>query len=133
MLTMFDEGGERSRSHGLHRDVLLAQAASMGLPLRQQDRRSILKRVWAAGIRCQIIAVDESRLSGDVLGSELTPALATVIESRGIDACGENGEFHTVVVDAPMFDHAIELQFGEIVSRGGYLAIDARLCNSPSI
>lgn len=191
LLTVFDESGERSRSHGLRQEVLLAQATSMNLPLRtksaswstyepqfldalaelrgegvtdvvfgdidlqahrdweervcaqssvhahlplwQQDRRSILKRVWDAGIRCQIIAVDESRLSGDVLGAELTPDLATMMESRGIDACGENGEFHTVVVDAPMFDHAIDLEFGEIVSRGGYLAIDARLCSSPSI
>ena len=185
LLTIFDESGERSRSHGLHREVLLAQATSMNLclrsrraswetyepqfqdalqelrkqgiedvvfgdidlqphrdweervcaaqsvrahlPLWKQNRRAVLRRVWAAGIRCRIIAVDAARLSEDILGAELTPKLARDLEAKGIDACGENGEFHTVVVDGPMFAHALELTFGATVLRGGYLAIDARL------
>lgn len=188
LLTMFDESGQRSRSHGLHRDVLQAQATSMDLPLHhrsaswatyeeqfldglvelkelgvhdvvfgdidlephreweervcgarsvtahlplwQRSRRKVLESCWAIGIRCRIIAVDESRLSGDELGAELTPELASTLEARGVDACGENGEFHTVVVDAPLFDDAIELEFGEVVSHGGYLAIDAAVASS---
>ena len=34
LLTMLDEGGERSRSHGIPLDVLRGQAASLGIPLR---------------------------------------------------------------------------------------------------
>src|SRR5262245_15024341 len=33
LVTMFTEDGQRSRSHGLAREVLEAQAASMGVPL----------------------------------------------------------------------------------------------------
>lgn len=33
LLTMFTEGGERSRAHGLARSVLAAQARALGLPL----------------------------------------------------------------------------------------------------
>jgi len=191
LLTMFDEGGERSRSHGLHREVLDAQAASMNLPLRtknaswstyesqfldalselresgvcdvvfgdidlephreweervcglrsiqahlplwQKERLAILEQVWAVGIRCQIIAVDAEKLTEDELGAELTPELGADLQSRGIDACGENGEFHTVVVDAPMFERPVELEFGDVVSRGGYLAIDARLSRATTV
>ena len=34
LLCVFDEGGQRSRSHGLRPEVLGAQAQAMGLPLR---------------------------------------------------------------------------------------------------
>jgi uncharacterized protein (TIGR00290 family) len=33
LLNMMTEGGERSRSHGLSRDLLVAQAAAVGLPI----------------------------------------------------------------------------------------------------
>jgi diphthine-ammonia ligase len=33
LVTMFTEGGQRSRSHGLAREVLAAQAAAIGVPL----------------------------------------------------------------------------------------------------
>jgi diphthine-ammonia ligase len=33
LVTMLTEGGERSRSHGLHRDLLTAQADALGLPI----------------------------------------------------------------------------------------------------
>ena len=62
-----------------------------------------------------------------MLGAELTPALVDAFVARGIDACGENGEFHTVVVDGPSFQQPLSLQFGEVVVNGGYLAIDASL------
>jgi hypothetical protein len=35
----------------------------------------------------------------------------------GIDACGENGEFHTCVYAGPMFRTSLALAPGEIVTR----------------
>ncbi len=185
LLTMFDAGGERSRSHGLRPEVLAAQAVSLGLPLRLgraswqsyemvfktqllelvadgvRDvvfgdidllphreweervcretgarahlplwlgrRRSLLDEFWAAGFVCRIIAVDGARLGAEVLGEPLTPTLADTFEAHGIDACGENGEFHTVVTAGPGFAHPLELDFGVVVASGGHLAIDAVL------
>jgi uncharacterized protein (TIGR00290 family) len=36
---------------------------------------------------------------------------------KGIDPCGENGEFHTFVFDGPMFKKPIEFELGEMVYR----------------
>ena len=33
----------------------------------------------------------------------------------GIDLCGENGEYHTVVVDGPLFQSKVALITGETV------------------
>ena len=37
------------------------------------------------------------------LGKEITKQLVGEMEALGVDACGENGEYHTVVIDCPLF------------------------------
>jgi diphthamide synthase (EF-2-diphthine--ammonia ligase) len=41
-----------------------------------------------------------------------------------IDPCGENGEFHTFVCDAPVFSRPIAVRMGEIVERDGFVFAD---------
>jgi uncharacterized protein (TIGR00290 family) len=94
------------------------------LPLWHEDRRSILDRFWAAGFACRIVAVEAAKLGAEFLGVELTPEVADQLEARGVDACGENGEFHTVVVDGPLFAVPLVLWPGRQVLRRGYLALD---------
>ncbi|WP_346945989.1 hypothetical protein [Clostridium sp.] len=41
------------------------------------------------------------------------------IEEYGADACGENGEYHTVVYDGPIFKKPVDLKYGnEIIPAG---------------
>ncbi|MCV6636328.1 ATP-binding protein [Candidatus Albibeggiatoa sp. nov. NOAA] len=42
----------------------------------------------------------------------------------GVDPCGENGEFHSFVFDAPMFKQPIDITVGEIVHRDGFIFAD---------
>jgi diphthamide synthase (EF-2-diphthine--ammonia ligase) len=42
----------------------------------------------------------------------------------GADACGENGEFHTFVYDAPVFSRPIAIRGGEVVARDGFVFAD---------
>ncbi len=42
----------------------------------------------------------------------------------GIDPCGENGEFHTFVHDAPPFSSPIAVRSGEVVERDGFVFAD---------
>jgi diphthine-ammonia ligase len=37
------------------------------------------------------------------LGKKITVDLVAELESLGVDACGENGEFHTLVLNCPLF------------------------------
>ena len=43
---------------------------------------------------------------------------------RRADPCGENGEFHTFVWDAPGFSSPIAVELGEIVTRDGFVFAD---------
>ena len=44
-----------------------------------------------------------------------------------VDPCGENGEFHTFVYDAPVFAYPIKIAMGEVVERDGFVFADLSL------
>ena len=44
--------------------------------------------------------------------------------SPAIDPCGERGEFHTFVWDAPGFASPIDITIGETVERDGFVFCD---------
>ena len=44
-----------------------------------------------------------------------------------IDPCGENGEFHTFVYDAPVFSRPIGVRAGEIIEHDGFVFADLLL------
>jgi diphthine-ammonia ligase len=45
-------------------------------------------------------------------------------ERAGVDLAGENGEFHTCVVDGPVFSRPVEIEAGETSLRDGVWFID---------
>jgi diphthamide synthase (EF-2-diphthine--ammonia ligase) len=45
------------------------------------------------------------------------------------DPCGENGEFHTFVYEAPVFARPIAVETGEIVERDGFIFADVLLAS----
>lgn len=184
LVSMMVEGGERSRSHGLTRAVLAAQAAALetpirfgsaswggyedefrrlvstgaaaeeipvgvfgdidvqdhrewvervcgeagvsaALPLWQRDRRVLMAEVLASGLEAVIVAVRDGVLPPQLLGRTINAELVEEIERAGADAAGENGEYHTLVVDGPLFGRRLEVELGERSLRDGVWFIDA--------
>ncbi|HEX6180872.1 MAG TPA: diphthine--ammonia ligase [Chitinophagaceae bacterium] len=78
------------------------------LPLWQQNRRVLVNEMIESGINAMIVSCN-TQMGERFLARTITHELADELEGMGIDACGENGEFHTVVVDCPLFESAIEL------------------------
>jgi uncharacterized protein (TIGR00290 family) len=107
-----------------HRDwvegVCEAAGLSCYLPLWQEDRRSLIDELLASGVRATVVAVDDSRLDASFLGRELTADLVTDLEAAGADACGEEGEYHTMVTEAPLFTRPVSLAWDGHVSRDGH-------------
>jgi uncharacterized protein (TIGR00290 family) len=172
LLTVLDETGTRTRSHGLRPEVVRAQADALGvplwtanaswaayesefmallaraageraghavfgdidlqahrdweeqvcaaaglapaLPLWLEPRRTLVDELLGLGFRAVIAAVREDALPTALLGRELDSALVREIETLGADACGENGEYHTVLVDGPDFGHALRVTPGPL-------------------
>jgi diphthamide synthase (EF-2-diphthine--ammonia ligase) len=77
----------------------------------------------AGGIRARLTCVDPSKLDRSFAGRDYDSALLDSLPAS-VDPCGENGEFHTFVYDAPVFSTPIPIRSGEVVARDGFVFAD---------
>jgi diphthamide synthase (EF-2-diphthine--ammonia ligase) len=128
---MFGTDGARSKSHGLPPAVVKAQAEALALP-------SVIGRAaWGDYEQVflgQLADLKEQGLAagvfGDIesfLGRRLDWQTVTDLEAAGVDACGEEGEYHTVVTGGPLFANDLPVKYGEIVHHAGYGFLEVSL------
>ncbi len=96
------------------------------LPLWQQNRKVLVKQMLEAGI--ETIIVSCNTIMGDhFLGKQLTLELVDELEALGIDACGENGEFHTLVLNCSLFSKPIQVTVGNKILHDNYWFTELQL------
>ncbi len=83
-------------------------------PLWRRPTGELAREMLASGLRAIVTSVDPQRLPSRFIGREWSSALLDEFPAS-VDPCGENGEFHTVVVAGPMFGNDIGVTPGEIV------------------
>ncbi len=96
-------------------------------PLWGEARRDLLKEFMSVGFRATVVSLKEGLLSPDLLGRQLDWDLVAEFEAAGIDASGEKGEYHTVVVGGPPFSRAVAIEPKGRVLRDGYWFLDLDL------
>lgn len=64
------------------------------------------------------------------LGRVLDAGLVEEMQRRGIDVCGENGEYHTIVLDGPLFHFPVPYACHEVLDFGSHSAINICLDDS---
>jgi diphthine-ammonia ligase len=89
------------------------------LPLWKQDRRKLVMQMLDSGIETMIVSCNEV-MGERFIGKLITPPLIDELELLGVDACGENGEYHTLVLDCPLFTSRISVSVEEKVKHEGY-------------
>ncbi len=75
------------------------------------------------GLKAKVTCVDPRKLDRSFAGREFDAKFLADLP-EGIDPCGENGEFHSFVYDAPVFSSPIPAIGGEIVERDGFVFAD---------
>ncbi len=132
---------ERARAQGIShvafgdlfleeiRDYRIRQLAGTGVeplfPLwtSSADTPDLARRMLDAGLRAVLTCVDSRQLPPSFVGRQYDGALLADLP-RGIDPCGERGEFHTFCFGGPMFAAEIPVRVGETVSRDGFCFAD---------
>ncbi len=83
------------------------------MPLWGQDTFQVLNEEVSEGFRAIFTCLKQPWFNEEWLGRELNERcledLKALIDRCGIDPCGENGEYHTMVIDGPIFNEAIEI------------------------
>ncbi len=109
------------------RDYRERQLSGTGLkplfPLWKIPTAQLAAEMIASGVKAKITCVDPSKLDKSFAGRDFNSEFIEDLP-EGVDACGENGEFHTFVYDSPVLSHRIDLKQGEIVERDGFVFSD---------
>ena len=107
----------------------LCQSAGLEciMPLWGGDREALIAESIDSGFKSMIKIVQKALLDDSFLGETLTRELVKKIKAAGADACGENGEYHTIVYDGPVFFFPVPLEAGRLVDFPEHMAIDVGL------
>jgi uncharacterized protein (TIGR00290 family) len=92
-------------------------------PLWERPTQALAHEMIAGGFEAYIATVDLKKLPAEFAGRKFDAQLLADLPG-GIDPCGENGEFHTCVVAAPIFSRSLAVMPGERVERDGYAYCD---------
>lgn len=107
-----------------HKQWGVDRATNVGLnyefPLWQEGREKLVHEVIDNGFKAIIKNVNLDCMSKDFLGKTLTKELIEKIKTTGSDACGENGEYHTFVVDGPIFNYKIDIKHDDFKIENNY-------------
>ncbi len=83
------------------------------LPLWSENRRKLVDEFIAEGFKAVVVCVNEKYLDSSFCGRLFDENFLADLPEN-VDACGENGEFHTFVFDGKIFNYAVKFDVSEI-------------------
>ncbi len=97
-------------------------------PLWKKDRAYLLNELITNNFSVIFTLVKKSDLSSDWVGKALDKtSINELKEKLNIDICGENGEYHTMVLNAPFFQHKIVIDEIEVIENENYYYLKTKL------
>jgi uncharacterized protein (TIGR00290 family) len=93
------------------------------VPLWGINRLEAVLETIELGFISLIKCVEKKYFGNGFLGKELNKEMIKKIQETGADVCGENGEYHTLAINGPIFLEPISIILGDIIDLGAYAAI----------
>jgi len=94
------------------------------LPLWGQRQDTVLRNFIDLGFKAVVVVARADLFGEEILGRKVDldfiKHLEELRKAKGITLCGEAGEYHTLAVDGPLFQHRLEILKSKTVSRDGY-------------
>lgn len=85
-------------------------------PLWKKDTKKLINQFLDLGFKTIIVCANSKYFNEDFVGTIIDKDFIKNLP-KGVDPCGENGEFHTFCFDGPIFKNPIEFSLGEKVYR----------------
>jgi uncharacterized protein (TIGR00290 family) len=99
------------------------------LPLWGEEQNKILREFIALGFEAVVVATRADLLGEEWLGRKLdSDFLADLAKLENITPCGEAGEYHTLVINGPLFQQRIEIVEASRVLNNGHWLLDIVKC-----
>ncbi len=126
--TTLEEFQEQGITHSIFGDIFLedlrayreTQLQEVGMtgvfPLWQRNSVELIHEFVDLGFQAVLVCINEKQLGAEFVGRELDLDLLKDLP-KSVDACGENGEYHSFVYNGPIFSRPISFVKGEVVRR----------------
>lgn len=85
-------------------------------PLWKIPTKDLVREFIQLGFKTVVTCVDDRYLDKSFAGRVIDEQFLADLPPN-VDPCGENGEFHTFVVDGPIFSSPIPYKIGEVIHR----------------
>ena len=96
-----------------HREWIERVCAEAGvtphLPLWEESQEKLLKEFIRLGFQAVVVATRADILGEEWLGRRVDADFVRDLKAKGVTPCGEAGEYHTLVVDGPLFRQRLEI------------------------
>lgn len=100
-----------------YREKQLEKRNVLGVfPLWKVPTTDLMQQFITGDFKALVVCVDGNKLDKSYCGRIIDQSFVNDLPSD-VDPCGENGEFHTFVYDAPFFRNPIAFDIGETVFR----------------
>lgn len=107
-----------------YREERLARGGKRGVfPLWGRDTGELAQEMIESRFRAIVVCVDPRALDPSFAGRAFDSRFLNDLP-KGVDPCGENGEFHTFVWDGPMYREPISCRTADVVTRDGFVYCD---------
>lgn len=93
-------------------------------PLWDRSTEDIMADYIDAGFKSVVIAAKSELIGEEWIGKTIDKSYLDYLRSKGIDVCGENGEYHTLVIDGPLFKKPIKLLETSVIKRDNLWFLD---------
>lgn len=107
-----------------HKDWVERVCADVGReavePLWNRPAEAVLSEFIEAGFKAVVVSCQADKFGKEFVGRTVDKGLLAELKEKNICPCGENGEFHTFVVDGPIFKKRIRILESEPVLKEGF-------------
>ena len=107
-----------------HKDWVERVCSDMGItalePLWQESTGKLIEEFVEIGFEAVIVSCKADVMGREFAGRKITKEMIGELEANGVCPCGENGEFHTLVVNGPIFKRQLEILDAEPVLKDGF-------------
>ncbi len=93
-------------------------------PLWGRSPEDVVSAFIRAGFEAVIVSAKCELIDEGWVGRTVDEAFIEYLKERGIDVCGENGEYHTLVTSGPIFNERIRLIESRVIRRDNYWFLD---------
>lgn len=111
-----------------HKDWVERVCNDLGIeavePLWGKSTEEILSSFIDVGFEAVIVSAKADLIGEDWIGRRVDKVFIDYLRRENIDLCGENGEYHTLVTDGPIFNRRIQLIESRTINRDNYWLLD---------